>query len=384
MTAKPLRVLMVAARYLPDMGGTEMHVDEVSRRLAKTGDFEITILATDRTHSRPRREVIQGVTILRVPAWPKNRDYYLAPGIAAVAGQRGRWDLVHCQGVHTPVPVMAMLAARRARTPYLVTFHTGGHTLAHRNALRTIQWRLIGPLLRNAAALVAVSHFEADSLGAQARLGGRPVTVIRNGGTLPPPAPRTQAVAGRIVSSGRLERYKGHQRVIEALPDVIRGNPAAHLVIVGRGPYESELRNCAERHGVADRVTITHVPPADREAMATALAQASVVAAMSDYESQGIAVTEALSVGRPVVGCDIAAVGELVAEGLVRGVALEAPASAIAQQLLKAMAAPASAPPAGLPTWDTAAAELGQLYLAIAGRAPILRPEDLGAARGSR
>jgi glycosyltransferase involved in cell wall biosynthesis len=265
-----------------------------------------------------------------------------------------------------------------------VTFHTGGHTLAHRNALRTIQWRVIGPLLRNAAALVAVSHFEADSLGAQAHLGGRRVTVLRNGGTLPPPAPGTKVIPGRIVSCGRLERYKGHQRVIEALPDVIHGDPAAHLVIVGRGSYESELRNCAARHGVADRVTITHVPPADREAMATALAQASVVAAMSDYESQGIAVTEALSVGRPVVGCDVAAVGELVAEGLVRGVALEAPASATAQQLLKAMAAPASAPLAGLPTWDRAASELGQLYLAIAGRAPILRPEHLGAARGLR
>ena len=384
MTAKPLRVLMVAARYLPDMGGTEMHVDEVSRRLAKTGDFEITVLATDRTHNRPRREVIEGVTVLRVPAWPRNRDYYLAPGIAALVGQRGRWDLVHCQGVHTPVPVVAMLAARRARTPYLVTFHTGGHTLAHRNALRTLQWRVIGPLLRNAAALVAVSRFEADSVGAQAHLGGRPVTVIRNGGTLPPPAPGTQVIPGRIVSCGRLERYKGHQRVIEALPDVVHGDPAAHLVIVGRGPYESELRNCAEREGVADRVTITQVPPADREAMATTLAQASVVAAMSDYESQGIAVSEALSVGRPVVGCDTAAVGELVTEGLVRGVALEAPASTIAQELLKAMAAPASAPLAGLPTWDRAAAELGQLYLAIAGRAPILRPEDLGTERGLR
>ena len=94
---------------------------------------------------------------------------------------------------------------------------------------------------------------------------------------------------------------------------------------------------------MADRVTITQLPPADREAMATAMAQASVVAAMSDYESQGIAVTEALSVGRPVVGCDIAAIGELVAEGLVQGVAPEAPPSTVAEQLLKAMSAPTSA-----------------------------------------
>jgi glycosyltransferase involved in cell wall biosynthesis len=366
---------MVAARYLPDMGGIETHVHEVSQRLAGTGEFEITILATDRTRNRPVREVIGGVTVLRVPAWPRNRDYYLAPGIAQVAGRRGRWDIVHCQGIHTPVPVLGMLAAGRARTPYMVTFHTGGHTLAHRNALRNLQWRAVGPLLRNAAALVAVSPFEASTLAEQARLGGKPITVIRNGGTLPPPAPGTRVIPGRIVSCGRLERYKGHQRVIEALPEVVASDPDGHLVIIGRGPYEAELRDCATRHGVADRVTITQLPPDDRVAMATAMAEASVIAALSDYEAHPVAVMEALSVGRPVVGYDIAGIGDLVAEKLVRGVVPGSPAATVAAQLLETMRAAAPAVLPQLPTWDSSAAELGQLYLSTAGHGPGPRPE---------
>ena len=96
----------------------------------------------------------------------------------------------------------------------MVTFHTGGHSLRHRNAMRSVQWRLAGRLLRNAASLVAVSRFEAETLSEQARLGSKPVTVIRNGGTLPPTPAGTAVVPGRIVSSGRLERYKGHHRVI--------------------------------------------------------------------------------------------------------------------------------------------------------------------------
>jgi glycosyltransferase involved in cell wall biosynthesis len=368
MSAGPMRVLMVSASYLPEMGGTETHVREVSNRLVKTGDFEITVLAADRTRSRPRVEVIDGVTVLRVPAWPRSRDYYLAPKIASVVGYRGTWDLVHCQGVHTAVPVLAMLAAGRARTPYMVTFHTGGHTLPHRNAMRALQWRVIGPLLRKAASLVAVSRFEADSLSAQARLGPNRVTVIRNGGTMPPPAPGTRVIPGRIVSCGRLERYKGHHRVIEALPAVIRGNPDAHLVIIGGGPYEAELRSSAQRHRVADRVTIRHLPPAEREAMATAMAEASVIAAMSEYEAHPVAVMEALSVGRPVVGYDTAGIGELVAEKLVRGVDPGAPSSWVAQQLLKAMSAPAPAAIPELPTWDASAEKLRQLYLSTAGR----------------
>lgn len=378
MTGKPLRILMVCARYLPDMGGIETHVNEVAGRLSMMQEFSISILATDRTRSMPRKEVIEGVPVMRVPAWPRRRDYYIAPGVVTIVGQPGQWDLVHCQGIHNPVPIMTMLAARRAGIPYMLTFHTGGHTLRHRNALRAAQWRMAGPLLRNAVSLVAVSRFEAETMLAQARLGGKPITVIRNGGTLPPPAPGTAVVPGRIVSCGRLERYKGHHRVIEALPDVIREVPEAHLVVLGRGPYETELRKLAERRGVADRMTITDVPPADREAMATSLAKASVVAALSDYEAHPVAVMEALSAARPVVGYSCAGIGELVAEGLVQGVKPGTPASEVAQHLVRAMSTPLPSAPLELPTWDSSAEQLAQVYLATSGRCPQLLRKGVG------
>jgi glycosyltransferase involved in cell wall biosynthesis len=363
---RTLRILMVCTRYLPDLGGIETHVYEVARRLRALEGFDITVLATDRTRRLPRDEVLDGIRVLRVPSWPPGRDYYLAPRIAAVVGQRERWDLVHCQGIHTPVPVLAMLAARRAGTPYLVTFHTGGHSLRHRNALRSSQWRLAGPLLRNAVSLVGVSRFEAQTLSDQARLRGKPVTVIRNGGTLPPPPVGTAAVPGRIVSSGRLERYKGHHRVIEALPHVMRDVPDAHLVVVGSGPYEPELRELARRLGVSDRVTIAPLPSADRGAMAEALAKSSVVAALSDYEAHPVAVMEALSAGRPVVGYDVAGIGELVADGWVRGVTPGAPAARVAREIAGAMLSPCLVDPAEIPTWNSCADQLAQVYLKAA------------------
>ena len=52
---RPLRVLMVCPRYLPEFGGTEMHVHEVTRRLSALGGFEITVLTTDRSRRLPRR-----------------------------------------------------------------------------------------------------------------------------------------------------------------------------------------------------------------------------------------------------------------------------------------------------------------------------------------
>ena len=369
---RPIRVLMVCPRYVPEVGGTEMHVYEVARRLSAMGCFEITVLTTDRSRRLPRQEVVDSISVLRVPCWPRRRDYYLAPGIATVIRQR-RWDLVHCQGIHTPVPLLAMISARQAAIPYLVTFHTGGHSSRLRNAMRATQWRLASPLLRDAVSLIAVSHFEAAVFARHARLEDKRIIVIRNGGALPSPRPGTVAVPGRIVSSGRLERYKGHHRVIEALPYVMREIPEAHLVILGSGPYESNLCKLARHLGVSDRVSIKHVALADRQGMATMLAESSVVAALSDYEAHPVAVMEALGIARPVVGYDIAGIGELFAAGWVRGVPRGAPAATVAQELVKAMSSPLLVDQAQLPSWDSCADQLAHVYLSSLSITPESR-----------
>lgn len=362
---------MVCARYLPDLGGIETHINEVARRIADRDNFEVTILATDRTRMRPRKEVLDGVQILRVPAWPREKDYYFAPQISSIVRQRDSWDVIHCQGVHTPVPLLAMRAARKACIPYVVTFHTGGHSLRHRNALRSLQWRFIGPQLRNAAALIGVSHFEADAISRQARLNGRTVSVIRNGGTLPAPPNEVRAIPGRIITCGRLEKYKGHHRVIQALPYVIKDVPEAHVVVVGSGSYESELRALADQLGVSDKVSFRQLPPEDRAAMAETLAQASVVAALSDYEAHPVAVMEALSVGCPVVGYDTSGIGDLVSEGWVRGVRPGSTSATVAQCLIQSMSSPPLVEIAELPTWDDCAEQLMQQYIEAVGAVTV-------------
>ncbi|MDO5628720.1 MAG: glycosyltransferase family 4 protein [Mobilicoccus sp.] len=365
-----MRVLQVSARYLPDLGGIETHVAEVSRRLAERDDVEVTVATTDVTQTYPRRDRIEGVDVMRVPAYPRGRDYYYAPGLAGIIA-RGDWDVVHVQGVHTLVPVVAMAAARRARVPYVTSFHTGGHSLSHRNAMRSTQWRVLGPLLRRAAALIGVSRFEADLVGGAARVAVGGVEVVRNGGGLPMPDPVHAIVPGRIVSSGRLVPYKGHQRVIAALPEVMKQVPEAHVRILGGGDVtsnEADLRALAERLGVADRVAIDFLPPGERLTMACALREAAVVAAFSEYEAHPVAVMEALSVGARVVGTDIAGIGELVDEGWVAPVAPDASPQTAAEAIVRAMDGERLVDPDELPTWEGCTAALVEIYRRVTRR----------------
>jgi glycosyltransferase involved in cell wall biosynthesis len=162
------------------------------------------------------------------------------------------------------------------------------------------------------------------------------------------------------VSPGRLERYKGHHRVIDALPALLRDRPDAHLRILGGGPDEADLRLHAARLGLQDRIEIRAEP--DRQAMAATFARAEAVVSLSEYESHGLAVLEALSLGRPTVVTAGSALAELVEAGLARGVPEDASSAAIADAIREAMATPTTGSRPELPSWDACAAETAALY----------------------
>lgn len=355
---------MVSANAFPVMGGVETHLHEVTPRLARSG-FDVTILATDRTGDLRRRERSDGVTILREKAWPTDRDYYLAPRIYT-AIVNGKWDLVHCHGYQTLVPPLAMFAAVRARLPLVVTFHSGGHGSQVRNNLRYVQQLALRPLLARAKRLIAVSDFEAELFPRRLRLPPSRFATIPNGADMASPSDRPLGSGddGLIVSVGRLERYKGHHRVIAALPHVIARLPQARVRVIGSGPYEAQLRYLARHLGVEQRVEIGSIHPTRRDQMAEALASASLVTLLSEYEANPVAVMEALSLRRRVLVADTSGLSEFARKGLARALPLNADAKTTAQAILEQLRAPLPQP-VNLPTWDQCAMRIGEVYVDI-------------------
>ncbi|WP_375387379.1 glycosyltransferase family 4 protein [uncultured Amnibacterium sp.] len=371
--SRPIRVLQVVQRFAPELGGLETHVAEVTKRLADLPDVEVTVLTTDRTGRLPREDRVNGVRVIRRRSWRRNGEEYLSPGIVRVV-RRGGWDLVHVQGSQTTVPTLAMLAARSARIPYVLTFHSGGHSSASHAPITRIQDRINRPLLARAARLIAVSRFERSKFVGVTGLPADRFDVVQNGGALPPVPTGTAPVPGSIVTSGRLEQYKGHHRVIAALPLIRAQVPGATLTVLGSGPYEEPLRRLAEQLGVADAVVFRHLLPAERSEMAGILSRSAVMAALSSYEAHPVAVMEAVALGLPVVGCDVAGIGDLVEDGLVTGVPLDADDAQVAEALVARLRAsdgtPHRAPEITLPTWEQATYALAGIYRdVVAGRA---------------
>jgi glycosyltransferase involved in cell wall biosynthesis len=359
-TGEAQRVLQVTPRMAPHIGGVETHVREVARRLPEHG-VQTEVLTTDHAGDLPPFERIDGVPVRRVRAWPSGSENLFAPAILSCAASEKRWDVIHVQCFHTFVAPLAMAGACRRGVPYVVTFHGGGHSSRLRNALRRPQLAALRPLLARASALVAIADFEIDRYSRMLGIPRERFVTIPNGSDLPRPSPGLGRAPGTlIVSCGRLERYKGHDLAIAALPHVLREISDARLWIAGRGPAEQELREQARRLGVAHRVEFGAL--SSRQAMADRLSGASLALLLSSFETQPLAALEALSLDVPLLVAANSGLAELASKGYARWVDREAPPQAHARAIVRQIRDPLEVRDFALPSWDECASALAALY----------------------
>lgn len=358
---------MVSPRYHPFTGGLETHVHEVATRLAARG-WRVTVVTADAGGELPPAERSDGVEIRRAPAWRHLGDVQYSPRLPGLlASVEG--DVVHVQGIHTLVPVLALRALRRGAVPYLVSFHTGGHSSPLRNAIRPLQWSALRGPLAGAAGLVAVSEFEAGLFARSLRLPRERFSVIPNGFELPritaPPAGGPPV----LVSLGRLERYKGHHRAIAAMATVWAARPDAELHIVGGGPDEGRLRRLAARSPRPAQIRLRSFPPDRRRQLAELIASSALVVLLSEYEAHPVAVMEAVGLGRRVLVADNTGLSEIAGQGLARAIPLDRSDAEIGAAMLTELSRPPVSPVPALPDWDACTDRLAALYERVAERA---------------
>jgi len=357
-----MRILYVSARYPPFVGGTEIHAAEVARRMAARG-HDVTVLTTVFEPMPIGEETVEGVRVIKVRAWPADFDFYFAPALYQFI-KRGSWDIVHCQGYHTLVAPMAMAAAIRAHQRFVVTFHSGGHSSMLRRSLRPLQQQILRPMLKRADRLIGVSQFETDFFRRRLHLPAGQFTTITNGVSPDFLEVLDESSTSRriICSVGRLERYKGHQRVIDVLPQLRKVVPDVALYIVGDGPYRPHLEALARRLGVDDIVEFVSVDPAERRRMAELFRSAHLITLLSDYESQGVVGLEAIAVGRPLLVADGTALAELGRFDAVSVVPPNVDKYSLAELIARKLSEDLTPSRDLVPLWDDTADQLEALY----------------------
>lgn len=114
-----------------------------------------------------------------------------------------------------------------------------------------------------------------------------------------------------VLCAGRLVPVKGQTYLLQAWPSVLTGEPRALLLLAGEGPDEAVLRAQAYATGVAGSVRFLGF----REDLSSLLACAEILVLPSLNEGFGMALVEAMAMGKPAVASAVGGVPEVVLDG---------------------------------------------------------------------
>ena len=206
----------------------------------------------------------------------------------------------------------------RLRSPYAVFLH--GVEI----------WRPLSRrehrVLAGAHVRVANSHYTADRvMELHPDIGGvaacplalpevprhlRDAASVTTAKGLPPLGPHTVLIVGRMSAS---ERYKGHDQLLDAWPQIVAVVPDAQLVIVGEGDDRARLRRAAAAVAGTDRIMFTGF--VDDETLDALYQQASVFALPSRGEGFGLVYLEAMARRVACIGSIHDAAREVIVDG---------------------------------------------------------------------
>jgi phosphatidylinositol alpha-1,6-mannosyltransferase len=109
------------------------------------------------------------------------------------------------------------------------------------------------------------------------------------------------------------ERYKGQDRIIEAIPEICKAGHDVVYVIAGGGDDRSRLERLADRAGVIDRVRFEGM--LTRDELIEAYRMADLFVMPSTGEGFGIAFLEAMACGTRALGINAAGARDALVDG---------------------------------------------------------------------
>lgn len=249
---------------------------------------------------------------------------------------------IHCMKV-LPEGLVAWCMRRFAGVPYLLYAH--GEEIQMRLTSRMLAW-LIPRVYQGAAAIIANSSYTKKLLE---EIGVRPegIHIIHPG--VEAAVFRTNEDERRIVRQrhnlgdactlltlGRLQRRKGQDMVIKALPLIKMRFPNVKYLIVGTGEELDSLQRLASNQGVSDSVLFVGSVADDERSIYYAASDVFIMPNRqigADVEGFGIVFLETGAAGKPVIGGTREAIQDGQTGLLVDGESVETIAAAVIELL---------------------------------------------------
>jgi len=109
-----------------------------------------------------------------------------------------------------------------------------------------------------------------------------------------------------------LRRKKGHHILLEAVPMILEKMPDLIFFIAGDGPQHENIKSLIYEMGLQDKVFMLGI----RDDIPDILKSIDLFVLPTLQEALGTSFIEAMAMGKPVIGCDVGGVNEVIKDGV--------------------------------------------------------------------
>jgi glycosyltransferase involved in cell wall biosynthesis len=289
---------MVVERFPPDIGGSGIRFCEIAERLSRKHTVDIFTVGPWNVEDSTRGFCIHRYDSSRLPIL---NSYRLNRIMGLSFSTFFQFLFRSYEIVDIDIwPILPFFSAKMAQpgTPAVITWNVVWPFSIQRAASRASTF-LARACSKLSTYNITVSSFARRMLLEHVKMNPERLCVIPNGNEEAFLKARLEPKRGRIIFVGRLELQKRLDLILEAFRIFRQTVNDAELHIVGSGPFRSELlRASAETDGV-----YLHAPISaqNRDELVRALSSSWVFVSASEFETYGMAISEASSVGLPVV-----------------------------------------------------------------------------------
>lgn len=323
-----MKVLWLTESYPPSMGGVQQYLKNTIVNLPSLTSVVVT--------RRRKGEVAGpsagvGETVYRLDGWPQETNptvLYRCPwtllrfcvSVLRIAHQEGV-ALVVVGQISFPL-LVALWALTVARFPAAIIFHGEDVPVVPLRSNPLTKY-----LVGRADLFVCNSRFTSERL-ARFLGGGDRSFILTPGveerffaGADPAVLHERYGLAGRrvIYTVGRLDLRKGHDRVLDVLPELVQELPELIYLIGGSGANESRLREQVRNLKLEEHVLFCGFVPEHEIVAFHHLGEIFVMPNRNledgDAEGFGIVFLEANACGKPVIGGACGGVPDAVEDG---------------------------------------------------------------------
>jgi len=259
---RPLKILLVSAAYRPYPSGVSEHVHNLASALRSLGQ-EVTILTT----RFPKYQKLVPADNTEIPILrygkaillPLNRSYATLPVGTKLCQQIAtllhthQFDIVHCHGFF--FPEISYWALIHSNSVNVVTSLTAGFKI-HRFGNKLFRM-IFAKEIKKIHGKIAISNRARTAI--EPYLPGE-YRIIPSGVNLklfhPGYKPKIKKRTGEkiILLLGRLDKRKGLEILIQAMPLIISSIPHIRLVVIGDGPRKKHCVKMVHDLGLAEKV----------------------------------------------------------------------------------------------------------------------------------